>query len=271
MKLAFSDLPVRPCGYHAVDRDATFEAHDCVCGHDARTPTIAGAYARAKIGVMLVGGFHARSREGSVVVGPGTLLLGNAGAEYEYRHLDDGGDRSLGFTYEASLLDELGAAGFRRASIPPSPATAPAVALAHQALCTGDPEAVREAALAVAAAAIAAQPDVLVDASPDQRPILAALRYIDAHHAADCSLATLAAHARLSPFHFLRRFRAATGQTPRQAVIAARLRAAATQLRSTRAPILDIALAVGFNDLSHFTTTFTRAFGRSPGRYRAAG
>jgi AraC family transcriptional regulator len=51
-------------------------------------------------------------------------------------------------------------------------------------------------------------------------------------------------------------------------VIATRLRTAAGLLRGTRAPILDVALDVGFGDLSHFTTSFTRAFGVSPARYR---
>jgi AraC-like DNA-binding protein len=35
-------------------------------------------------------------------------------------------------------------------------------------------------------------------------------------------------------------------------------------------PILEVALETGFGDLSHFTTSFRRLFGTSPGRYRAA-
>ena len=265
-------LPARPCGYHALGGDATFAANDCVCESGIRSPRSEGAYGRAKIAVMLDGAFHIRSRHGGVVVGPGALALGNAGAEYEYRHLDDGGDRSVCFEYAPAMLDELGSAGFRHACVPASAASAHAVTLTHEAMCTGDPEAVREAALAVAAVAIAtARDEALPAAAPpsQSRRIAQVLRYIAAHHADDCSLAALAAQSRLSSFHFLRTFRAVTGQTPRQVVIATRLRAAAALLRTTRRPVTHIALDVGFGDLSHFMASFARAFGVSPGSYRA--
>ena len=264
-------FPRRSCGYHALGGGAGFAAYDCVCEHGVRSPPAEGSYHATKIGVMLDGAFHARSQQGSVVVGPGALLIGNRGAGYEYRHVDDGGDRSIVFDYDDAVLDELGRAGFRRLAVPASASSAHAVALADDALRSGEPEALREAAFAVAAVAIAAERDTdrstAAPAVPVRR-IAEALRYIAAHHADDCSLDTLAAHAGLSSFHFLRSFRAVTGQTPRQVVIATRLRAAAVLLRSTRRPILAIAFDVGFGDASHFTSSFTRAFGVSPGAYR---
>ena len=265
-------FPERPCGYHAIGGGAGFSAFDCVCGHGARSPNSEGSYPSAQIGAILGGAFHARSRQGGVVVGPGALLLGNPGAGYEYRHLDDGGDRSVVFGYDAALLDELGSAGFRRAAVPASPASVRAVALTHEALASGDREALGEAALAVAAVAIAAvRGDRDRDAVPaaHARRIAQALRYIEVHHAGDCSLDALAARAGWSGFHFLRWFRAVTGQTPRQVVIATRLRAAAVLLRTTRRPLLEIALDAGFGDASHFMASFARAFGMSPGRYRS--
>jgi AraC-like DNA-binding protein len=59
-----------------------------------------------------------------------------------------------------------------------------------------------------------------------------------------------------------------TGQTPRQFVIATRMRVAAIALRTTRRRITDIALDAGFGDLSHFTVSFARVFGVSPRAYR---
>jgi AraC family transcriptional regulator len=59
-----------------------------------------------------------------------------------------------------------------------------------------------------------------------------------------------------------------TGQTPRQFVIATRMRGAAIALRTTRRRITDIALDAGFGDLSHFTSSFARAFGVSPRTYQ---
>jgi AraC family transcriptional regulator len=263
-----SSLPDRPWGYHPVGRDPSFGALDCVCLHGAGSPVAEGSYPRARIAVMLGGAFHARSSQGAAVVGAGALVLGNAGASYEFRHLDDGGDRSLVFDYDAGLLEELGPSGFRRVAVPPSSASAPVIALARRALCSGDPEDLRDAALAVASVAIASQHGERATSSAQERQISHVLRYIEAHYADDCSLETLAASARLSIFHFARAFRAITGNTPRQVVIATRLRAAAALLHTTHTPIIDIALEVGFGDLSHFTTSFARAFGVSPGAYR---
>lgn len=259
-------LPASPCGDHRLGGDATFTAVDCVCGLGMHSPRSQGAYARPRIGVMLDGTFHARSQQGSVVVGPGALLLGRAGAGYEYRHLDDGGDRSVVFDYDPALVD----ADFRAASVPASVSSAAAVALTREALRDRDGEALREAAWTVVAIAVNAGRES--SASPlsaeHERRIAHVLRYIEAHHADDCSLDTLAAHARLSSFHFLRTFRRVSGQTPRQVVIATRLRAAAARLRAGSGSVSDIAFAVGFGDLSHFMASFTRAFGCSPGVYR---
>jgi AraC-like DNA-binding protein len=76
--------------------------------------------------------------------------------------------------------------------------------------------------------------------------------------------------ARMSPYHFLRSFRAVTGVTPHQWLLRARLRDAADKLASTKLPVTDIALDVGFDDLSNFTRTFRAEFGASPREYRLA-
>jgi AraC-like DNA-binding protein len=74
--------------------------------------------------------------------------------------------------------------------------------------------------------------------------------------------------ARLSPCYFLRVFRTVTGQSPTQYVMNARLRAAANDLLTTRAPVSEIALRTGFNDISHFNSSFRSVFGRSPTHWR---
>lgn len=269
-------LPERPWGYHALGARCPIRAFDCVCRHGARSPRLTGAHANARIGVIFSGAFRARSSLGAALVGPGTLSLSNPGMEYEYSHVDDGGDRSIVFDYEpaamAEIADQSGARGgrpFRAASVPPSAATAEAVTLAHEALRCGDPDAVREAAMTVAAIAFAAggAPAAAPDGRRAQR-ISQVLRHIEADYASDCSLDALAARAGLSSFHFLRLFRAATGQTPRQYVIATRLRAAALAIRTTAAPITDVAFDTGFGDLSHFHASFADAFGTSPRAYR---
>jgi AraC-like DNA-binding protein len=49
-----------------------------------------------------------------------------------------------------------------------------------------------------------------------------------------------------------------------------RLRHAAERLASSREPITEIALDVGFDDLSNFIRSFHAEFGVAPSRYRIA-
>ncbi|WCT79440.1 helix-turn-helix transcriptional regulator [Novosphingobium humi] len=62
------------------------------------------------------------------------------------------------------------------------------------------------------------------------------------------------------------------GISPRQFIVNARLDEAARKIAlcGDREPtrIIDIALDVGFNDVSHFSRTFRRRFGCSPSRFR---
>ncbi|NTX17818.1 helix-turn-helix transcriptional regulator [Myxococcus sp. CA056] len=277
-----STLPGRPGGYHLLGQGEAFDVRDCVCLEGAGSPAFGGQHPRVRISVVLSGVFHVRAREGAAVVGPGALLLGNRSAPYEYRHVDDGGDRSIVFDCSESLLeDALRSLGrhahverpFERVCIPASVASAEAVLLTHHALASGEAEALREAALTVMGTALTlgCEPGEasLAVSEPQARRIARSLRYIETHSAEDCSLETLAHVAGLASFHFLRVFRAMTGQTPRQFVIATRLRAAAAALRMTRARVTDVALEAGFGDLSHFTASFTRAFGVSPRAYRS--
>jgi len=59
-----------------------------------------------------------------------------------------------------------------------------------------------------------------------------------------------------------------TGVTPHQYLVRTRLRRAAALLADPDRRIGDIALEVGFGDLSNFVRTFHRAAGMSPGRFR---
>jgi AraC-like DNA-binding protein len=275
---ALPGMPPRPCGYHPLGQHASFRAHDCVCALGVRSPTSEGEYSRASVGVILSGSFHARGSGGDALVGAGAMLLGNAGAGYEYRHVDDGGDRSMVFDYDDDLIDDarrsLGARGpddraFDATCLPASAGSAAAAALSREALATGRADALQEAALAALTAALGARRGAPAPApAAHRRKIAQAMRHVEAHVAEDCSLDALAARAGLSTFHFLRLFRAHTGQTPRQFVIAARLRAAAHALRATRRAVIEVALDAGFTDLSHFHASFARAFGTSPRAYR---
>jgi transcriptional regulator GlxA family with amidase domain len=104
--------------------------------------------------------------------------------------------------------------------------------------------------------------------SRNQQRVLSIVRHLEGCYHEPCSLKTLASLARLSPFYFLRVFRKVTGQSPAQYVMITRLRAAANDLLTTRAPVAEIALKTGFNDISHFNASFRSVFGRSPTHWR---
>jgi AraC-like DNA-binding protein len=94
------------------------------------------------------------------------------------------------------------------------------------------------------------------------------LRRLEAQTAELHPLSDLARTAGLSPYHFLRVFKGVTGVTPHQWLLRARLREAAHRLATSRAPVTEIALEVGFDDLSNFIRTFRAEYGVPPSRYR---
>jgi AraC-like DNA-binding protein len=100
----------------------------------------------------------------------------------------------------------------------------------------------------------------------DHARIARVVRALGARPAARHTLAGSRAAPGLSPFHFLRSFKAVTGVTPHQWLLRARLRDAARRLSASRTPITDIALDVGFEDLSNFIRSFHAEFGMSPRR-----
>lgn len=95
------------------------------------------------------------------------------------------------------------------------------------------------------------------------------LDYIHAHLADDLTLAAMADLAAMSATHFSKAFKAATGRSPLQYVIRARLDLASVLLRSTRLPVAEIGYRVGYHDLSRFGRHFKRQFGAAPAAFRA--
>jgi AraC-like DNA-binding protein len=80
-----------------------------------------------------------------------------------------------------------------------------------------------------------------------------ATAYIRAHLERTLSLAELAAVAQMSPAHFARLFKGATGQTPHQYVTTCRMERAKHLLTETTLSLHEIGAQVGYADQSHFT------------------
>ncbi|HEY8374977.1 MAG TPA: AraC family transcriptional regulator, partial [Nannocystis sp.] len=85
------------------------------------------------------------------------------------------------------------------------------------------------------------------------------------------SLDELARVAELSKYHFLRQFAQVVGMTPGAYLRTLRLCHAARELRTTRRPILEIALSAGFADHPSFSRAFARHMGMTPSQYQALG
>ncbi|HET9645582.1 MAG TPA: helix-turn-helix domain-containing protein [Burkholderiaceae bacterium] len=78
----------------------------------------------------------------------------------------------------------------------------------------------------------------------------------------------LAAEVQLSPFHFARMFKQATGESPHRYLLLQRVARAKALLRDSDLPLAEIARRVGFRTQGHFTGVFHRYAGLTPRVYR---
>src|SRR5262245_25080994 len=92
--------------------------------------------------------------------------------------------------------------------------------------------------------------------------------FIEANIDQDLPLASLGRVAAMSVFHFARRFKETVGVSPHAYVVMRRLRRAQRMLEHGKRGLADVAAACGFSNQAHFTTTFQRGIGVTPGAYR---
>lgn len=99
--------------------------------------------------------------------------------------------------------------------------------------------------------------------------ILLAEQYISANFSAPLHLSDVAALVGLSTPYFCMKFRQNTGETFVEYMTELRMDRAQTLLLNTNYKIYEIAEAVGFRDVRHFSRTFHRSYGMLPTDYRA--
>ena len=97
-----------------------------------------------------------------------------------------------------------------------------------------------------------------------QQTLLRALEYIQDHLGQELTVSRLAEAVSISPYHFTRLFREATGKSPHQFIIEARISKARHLLERGNISISEAAYEVGFADQSHLTRHFKRVFGLPP-------
>jgi|SRR5271165_314376 len=107
------------------------------------------------------------------------------------------------------------------------------------------------------------------DGTLPQSRLRAVVEYIEEHLDAGPTLEQMAAVARVSPYHFARQFKRATGLPPHQYVIARRVERAKLLLQTSGDfTLAQVAACAGFSDQSQFSHHFKRIVGVTPGKVR---
>jgi AraC family transcriptional regulator len=223
------------------------------------------------------GSFGCRTRGESFELVAGSLMVGHPGDEYMCTHHHHVcGDECLSFQLAPALVEAIGnnTETWRIGCVPPLSELMVLGELAQAAAEGTSDLGLDEVGLLIAARFVEVVSRRELSSSkasgPDRRRAVEAALWMDAHSDAPIDLDRAASQVGLSPFHFLRLFTKVLGVTPHQYLVRSRLRHAARLLVDVARPITDIALDVGFADLSNFVRTFHRAAGVSPRRFRLA-
>jgi len=95
------------------------------------------------------------------------------------------------------------------------------------------------------------------------------MAYIQSNLHRELRLAELSAVVHMSPYHFARLFKRATGVSPYRFVVHRRMDAAIALLTTSTSSISTIERAVGFKTERKFATKFRRLTGVTPSAYQA--
>jgi AraC-like DNA-binding protein len=226
------------------------------------------------------GSFGYRLRGEAFELIAGSVMVGHPGDEYMCTHEHhDCGDECLSFHFTHEMADGWrdsadAARVWRIGSLPPLPNLMVLGELAQAAVDGRSTASLAEVGLQfadrfvnIAAGRASRRPRL---SARDRRRAVAVAMWIDERSHEDISLDSAAAAVGLSSFHFLRQFSQVLGVSPHQYLVRSRLRRAARLLADPERSITDVAIDVGFGDLSNFVRTFHRAAGVSPRQFRAA-
>jgi AraC family transcriptional regulator len=249
---------------------------DYRCSRGPQDAPYAEQHAAFSVAYVRKGSFGYRYRSQMFELVAGSVLLGRPGDEYMCTHDHTCGDACLAFSLGPDLVETIGAGTefWRAGCVPPTPATMVVGELAQAAADGGCDLGLDEVGLLLAALCAgivtARQKRAWRASARDRRRMVEAALWLEARAQEPTELETAARAAGLSPYHFLRLFSTVLGVTPHQYLVRTRLRHAARMLVDGGRSITDIALDVGFADLSNFVRTFHRAAGMSPRKFRQA-
>jgi AraC family transcriptional regulator len=275
--------PHRPAGPQWVMASTTIVQRNGMSVYDYRCTAGPGDqpytefHDRFSISYVRRGTFGYRVRGALYELVAGSVLIGHPGDEYVCTHEHDAcGDECLSFQLEPDLAQATGAEAkpWRSRALPPLPQLMVIGELAQAAAAGSSDIGLDEVGLLLLDRYLEVASGVErraanTTARARRRAVKTAL-WIDANAHQPISLACCAREAGLSPLHLLRLFANVLGVTPHQYLVRARLRHAARLLADDACSITDVALEVGFADLSNFVRTFRRAAGVSPRSFRLA-
>ncbi|HEY7977877.1 MAG TPA: AraC family transcriptional regulator [Rhizomicrobium sp.] len=250
---------------------------DYACEAGPQTRPFVECHARHSISYVRRGSFAVESRGRTFDLVAGSLFVGHPGDDYVCTH-DHYicGDECLSVQFEPELAETIvdRADLWRGVGIPPL-AEMMVLGELTQSVARGDSDiGIDEAALAFAArfagTVIGKTRERISAQMRERRRAVDAAAWIEAHSTEDIDLARVAKRSGISAFHFLRVFANVLGVTPHQYLVRARLKHAARLLAGEERAVTDIALDVGFADLSNFVRSFRRAAGVSPREFRKA-
>ena len=262
----------------ALHRGSTLRAAEYCCTAGPGDAGEVEVHAGFSLSYVRRGTFSVVARGRTHELVPGAVFVGNAGDEYRCLHAHaQGGDECLSFHLAPELAYELSGGApagalWHAVALAPRPELMVLGELAQAAADARSPVGIDEAGFLFAArvaATVGRGPPLARSVSArDRRRAVEAALFIEEQAHQPLDLDRIAAQVDLSAFHFLRLFGRVVGATPHQYLLRCRLGRAARQLARSDEPVTDIALDVGFADLSNFVRTFHRAAGVSPRVFR---
>ena len=232
-------------------------------------------HGRSSISFVRKGSFGYRTRGRHYDLVAGSVLVGRAGDDYVCSHDHVCGDECLSLQLAPELVEAIGDddAIWSVGALPPMPELMVLAELADAAAARRSEIAADEAGLLMAARFVQvaggiADKKPAINPARDRRRAVEAALWLEQHAHQPVDLDAVSQQAGLSPFHFLRLFARVLGVTPHQYLVRCRLRHAARLLADPTRSVTDVALDVGFQDLSNFVRTFRRAAGVSPRAFR---
>jgi AraC-like DNA-binding protein len=264
-------------GVQAILQREAIQVYDYRCSAGPGDRPFAELHEVYSLAYVRKGSFGYRVRGQTFELVAGSILVGRCGDEYVCTHDHHVcGDECLSFQLAPETVEAIGGAAaiWRVGALPPLPELMVLGELGQAAADGASDVGLDEVGLLLAARFVEAvlgvgQKRALASARDRSRAVRAAL-WIDTNAHEPVDLESAAREVGSSPFHFLRLFRDVLGVTPHQYLVRARLRRAARLLAEDARSITDIALDVGFADLSNFVRTFHRAAGVSPRGFRRA-